>query len=93
MRTESTLNNEHNIENEENINSDDINSKDNLEDIESVGENQIVPMTKEFKEIIKIKEIENKKIFNGNIEPEISATNTEREKVKDFVSELFTVSK
>ena len=50
----------------------------------------MIPMSKEFKKIIKIKEIENKGgLKKGNNEFEISATNTERDKVKDFVSELF----
>ena len=90
LGSESTLNNEQNITKEENINLDDTNSQDNLEDIENNDSRIMIPMSKEFKKIIKIKEIENKGgLKKENNEFEISATNTERDKVKDFVSELF----
>ena len=90
LGSESTLNNEQNITKEENINLDDTNSLDNLEDIENNDSRIMIPMSKEFKKIIKIKEIENKGgLKKENNEFEISATNTERDKVKDFVSELF----
>ena len=89
LGSESTLNNEQNITKED-INLDDTNSQDNLEDIENNDSRIMIPMSKEFKKIIKIKEIENKGgLKKENNEFEISATNTERDKVKDFVSELF----
>ena len=90
LGSESTLNNEQNITNEENINLDDTNSLDNLEDNQNNDSNIKIPMSKEFKKILKIKEIENKGgLKKENNDFEISATNTERDKVKDFVSELF----
>ena len=88
--SESTLNNEQNITNEENINLDDTNSLDNLEDNQNNDSNIKIPMSKEFKKILKIKEIGNKGGLKKETNDfEISATNTERDKVKDFVSELF----
>ena len=90
LGSESTLNNEQNITNEENINLDDTNSLDNLEDNQNNDSNIKIPMSKEFKKILKIKEIENKGGLKKETNDfEISATNTDRDKVKDFVSELF----
>ena len=64
---------------------DDTNILEGSEDYESIGK---IPMTKGFEKIIK--EIENKKKSNmENDDFEISASKTEREKVKEFVSELF----
>ena len=66
----------------------DTNNQDILEgseDYKSIGK---IPITKGFEKIIK--EIENKKKSNmENDDFEISARKTEREIVKEFVSELF----
>ena len=90
--SESTLNNEQNLDKvEEKFNLDNSNSKDNLEDTESLDSNKRIPLTKEMEEMIKINEIEDNKLLNENNELEISATNSEKEKVKEFVSELFMI--
>ena len=83
VKTESTLQNEENISEEENNN--------NIED--SNDEQKIrIPLTKEFEELIETKDIENKnKIAKNNINKEIIENNIDRNKVKEFISDLFKI--
>ncbi len=83
VKTESTLQNEENISEEENNN--------NIED--SNDEQKIrIPLTKEFEEFIETKDIENKnKIAKNNINKEIIENNIDRNKVKEFISDLFKI--
>ena len=89
-KTESTLNNEQNIEEEENINLDETSSYNNFEANDKDESNIKIPLTKELKEIIIEKDIENKnKFVKNNIKEEISENNKEMTEIKEFVSELF----
>ena len=83
VKTESTLQNKENISEEENNN--------NIED--SNDEQKIrIPLTKEFEELIETKDIENKnKIAKNNINKEIIENNIDRNKVKEFISDLFKI--
>ena len=90
VKTESTLQNEENISEEENTDLNDTNNN-NIED--SNDEQKIrIPLTKEFEELIETKDIENKnKIAKNNINKEIIENNIDRNKVKEFISDLFKI--
>ena len=92
QKKEASINNEQKFENKENTHFDESNSKGNLEDTDDFESNKRIPITRDLKEIIKIQEIENKKSIKKDIDSEIVATNAEKEKVKDFISELFIES-
>ena len=92
-KSESTLQNEENVSEEENIDINDSNSYNNIEN--SNDEPKIkIPLTKEFEELIEAKDIENKaknKIVNNDLNKEILENNSDRNKVKEFISELFKI--
>ena len=90
VKTESTLQNEENISEEENTDLNDTNNN-NIED--SNDEQKIrIPLTKEFEELIETKDIENKnKIAKNNINKEIIENNIDRNKEKEFISDLFKI--
>ena len=94
-KSESTLQNEENASEEENIdiNDNDSNSYNNIEN--SNDEPKIkIPLTKEFEELIEAKDIENKaknKIVNNDLNKEILENNSDRNKVKEFISDLFKI--
>ena len=92
-KSESTLQNEENVSEEENIDINDSNSYNNIEN--SNDEPKIkIPLTKEFEEIIEAKDIENKaknKIVNNDLNKEILENNSDRNKVKEFISDLFKI--
>ena len=92
QKKEASINNEQKFENKENTHFDESNSKGNLEDTDDFESNKRIPITRDLEEIIKIQEIENKKSIKKDIDSEIVATNAEKEKVKDFISELFIES-
>ena len=92
QKKEASINNEQKFENKENTHFDESNSKGNLEDTDDFESNKRIPITRDLEEIIKIQEIENKKSIKKDIGSEIVATNAEKEKVKDFISELFIES-
>ena len=92
QKKEASINNEQKFENKENAHLDESNSKGNLEDTDDFESNKRIPITRDLEEIIKIQEIENKKSIKKDIDSEIVATNAEKEKVKDFISELFIES-
>ena len=85
-KSESTLQNEENASEEEN-------SYNNIEN--SNDEPKIkIPLTKEFEELIEAKDIENKaknKIVNNDLNKEILENNSDRNKVKEFISDLFKI--
>ena len=66
-------------------------NNNNIED--SNDEQKIrIPLTKEFEELIETKDIENKnKIAKNNINKEIIENNIDRNKVKEFISDLFKI--
>ena len=92
-KSESTLQNEENVSEEENIDINDSNSYNNIEN--SNDEPKIkIPLTKEFEELIEAKDIENKaknKIVNNDLNKEILENNSDRNKVKEFISDLFKI--
>ena len=92
-KSESTLQNEENVSEEENIDINDSNSYNNIEN--SNDEPKIkIPLTKEFEELIEAKDIENKaknKIVNNDLNKEILENNADRNKVKEFISDLFKI--
>ena len=92
-KSESTLQNEENASEEENIDINDSNSYNNIEN--SNDEPKIkIPLTKEFEELIEAKDIENKaknKIVNNDLNKEILENNSDRNKVKEFISDLFKI--
>ena len=92
QKKEASINNEQKFENKENTHFDESNSKGNLEDTDDFESNKRIPITRDLEEIIKIQEIENKKSIKKDIGSEIVASNDEKEKVKDFISELFIES-
>ena len=92
-KSESTLQNEENVSEEENIDINDSNSYNNIEN--SNDEPKIkIPLTKEFEELIEAKDIENKaknKIVNNDLNKEILENNSDRNKVKELISDLFKI--
>jgi len=69
-------------------------NNNNIED--SNDEQKIrIPLTKEFEELIETKDIENKNkiiiIAKNNINKEIIENNIDRNKVKEFISDLFKI--
>ena len=84
--TESTLNNENSLNKDEDIDLDDSISQNNDSKIK-------VPISEEFKKFIGLKKPENKRLKNESNELETSQSNSQRDKIKDFVSELFIENK
>ena len=84
--TETTLNNESSLNKDEDIDLDDSISQNNDSKIK-------VPISEEFKKFIGLKEPENKRLKNESNELETSQSNSQRDKIKDFVSELFIENK
>ena len=88
-KNESTLYNE----DEKNKNLDDTNSYYNFEGNDKNESNNKIPLTKDLEELIISKDNENKnKIANKDIKDEIPQNDSEINKVKDFISELFNLS-
>ena len=84
--TETTLNNENSLNKDEDIDLDDSISQNNDSKIK-------VPISEEFKKFIGLKKAENKRLKNESNELETSQSNSQRDKIKDFVSELFIENK
>ncbi len=84
--TETTLNNENSLNKDEDIDLDDSISQNNDSKIK-------VPISEEFKKFIGLKKPENKRLKNESNELETSQSNSQRDKIKDFVSELFIENK
>ena len=84
--TETTLNNESSLNKDEDIDLDDSISQNNDSKIK-------VPISEEFKKFIGLKKPENKRLKNESNELETSQSNSQRDKIKDFVSELFIENK
>ena len=84
--TETTLNNESSLNKDEDIDLDNSISQNNDSKIK-------VPISEEFKKFIGLKKPENKRLKNESNELETSQSNSQRDKIKDFVSELFIENK
>ena len=84
--TETTLNNENSLNKDEDIDLDDSISQNNDSKIK-------VPISEEFKKFIGLKKPENKRLKNESNELETSQSNSQIDKIKDFVSELFIDNK
>ena len=84
--TETTLNNENSLNKDEDIDLEDSISQNNDSKIK-------VPISEEFKKFIGLKKPENKRLKNESNELETSQSNSQRDKIKDFVSELFIENK
>ena len=84
--TETTLNIENSLNKDEDIDLDDSISQNNDSKIK-------VPISEEFKKFIGLKKAENKRLKNESNELETSQSNSQRDKIKDFVSELFIENK
>ena len=87
LKTDSTLNNEQKLEEQENADPDDTN-KDILEVNDIFKPIEKIPLTEGLRNIIEMKEIENKINKHDDIEKNHNSIE-EKEKVKEFISELF----
>ena len=88
LKTDSTLNNEQKLVEQENVDLDDTNSKDILEVNDIFKPIEKIPLTEGLRNIIEMKEIENKINKHDDIEKNNNSIE-EKEKVKEFISELF----
>ena len=84
--TKSTLNNDNNLSKNEDIDLNETISENNNSKIK-------VPISDEFKKIIGLKESDNKRLKNEINLHELTPANSVRDKVKDFISELFSENK
>ena len=92
LKNESTLFEEPDNEDEKNKNLEDTNSYYNFGANDIDESNKKVPLTKDLEEFIIKKDIENKyKIAKNDTKEENSRKDSEINKVKDLISELFNI--